>query len=296
MVSRHTLAVWTEKESGDWEACVAASYLMGLVYGGVTAFPLGVYTQAEREALELIPDEPQDYATTDAQAQARYGVHLRKLSTGSIADAVTRTGVGLVCTGYGGFLIPTNASIHSLFYLPTSPTAGLVYDPLANSQSAGVPVTAAQVVTWTAGRAGPNQVREVRDSEFLPPPEEESMYLKGSNPRPMPPGARTTTTEGNYLIADPTVTPYRALMEIAAGSVIDIDWQVTATEENGVDQWYGAWVGSPVAPPQFGYLSLRICGPVELPAPPAGGDEAWRAWYAARPISPLEIWLEEAPE
>lgn len=158
-------AVWTEREGGDWEACVISSYLIGLVYGGLAVFPLGIYSQAEREALEKVADEPQDYYTTDAVAQARYGIQLRKLSTGSIPDAVTRVGVGLVLAGYGALLIPTTAPIHSVFYLPVSATAGLVFDPLAVNQSAGVSIAASQIVAWSKG-AGPNDAREVKENEF----------------------------------------------------------------------------------------------------------------------------------
>jgi len=157
--------VWSEREGGDWEACVISSYLIGLVYGGLHSFPLGIYTQAEREALEQVADEPQDYHTTDATSQARYGVQLRKLSTGGIDDAVTRVGIGLVAAGYGGLLIPTTAPIHSVFYLPTSQTAGLLFDPLAANQSAGVPIDASRIVAWSKG-AGPNDAREVKENEF----------------------------------------------------------------------------------------------------------------------------------
>src|SRR3970040_18465 len=83
--------VWTEREVGDWEACVITSGLMAIMYGGYTKFPLGAYTQAEREALEIIPDEPTNYAGLDKVFPARYGIKLRPLST-SIANAVTRVG------------------------------------------------------------------------------------------------------------------------------------------------------------------------------------------------------------
>jgi hypothetical protein len=235
----YDLGVWSEIEGGDWEACVISSYLEGLVYGGVTSFPLGVYTQAEREALELIPDEPQDYNTTDGRALARYGVQLRKLSTGSLADAVTRVGVGLVLAGYGDLFIPSGATIHSVFYLPTSPTAGLLYDPLA---------------------AGPNDAREVRDNEFGIT-EATDMQLKGTNPRPLAEGSLVTITAGGYLVADPTAMPYTNLATLNQGAPLNVDWQVTANEILGVREWYGAWVFTD--PPQFGYASLGLCGPLE---------------------------------
>jgi hypothetical protein len=156
----YDLGVWSEREGGDWEACVISSYLEGMVWGGVTNFPLGVYSQAEREALERIPDEPQDYDTTDVVALARYGVKLRRLSVGTVAAAVSRPGVGVVLAGWGGLLIPTTAPIHSVFWVD-----GLVYDPLAPNQSAGQPCSAARITGWAKG-AGPNDAREVRFNEF----------------------------------------------------------------------------------------------------------------------------------
>jgi len=161
----YNLGVWSERELGDWEACVISSYLEGLVYGGVTNFPKGVYTQAERETLEKVPDEPQDYATTDLVAQARYGVHLRKVSVATLAAALARVGVGLVLAGYGSLNIPTSAPIHSVFYVPTSSVSGLVFDPLAPNQSAGVATPATKVLAWAKG-PGANDAREVMKDEF----------------------------------------------------------------------------------------------------------------------------------
>lgn len=177
------LGVWSEREGGDWEACVISSYLEALVYGGVISFPLGVYTQAEREALEAVPDEPQDYATTDNASRARYGVKLRPLSVGTVYGAVTRPGVGVLLAGKGGLNIPTTAPFHSVFWVGVGPpggaTSGLVYDPLAPNQSAGVSTTVAKIVAWAKG-AGTNDAREVRKDEFLPAP----------TPPPEPPVSR----------------------------------------------------------------------------------------------------------
>lgn len=292
--------VWSERESGDWEACVPASYLIGLVYGGVRNFPLGIYSQAEREALELVPDEPQDYATTDARALARYGVQLRKLSTGSIADAVTRVGIGLVCTGYGGLLIATEASIHSLFYLPTSSTAGLVFDPLAPNQSAGVAISAAQVVAWTAGRAGPNQVREVREDEFG----DAAMSESTATVTLYPEGPRTWYVKASGVLVGYHLDGSTKSVELAAGSNALADGTATITQDpliapngsgfvrviNGALEGYFV-LGSKVDVPE----------PPELP-PGADCDAAvaderakWTNWLAERPNLGLEAWLDDAP-
>lgn len=290
-----SVKVWSEKESGDWEACVAASYLMGLVYGGVTAYPLGIYTQAEREALELVPDEPQDYATTDGQAQARYGVHLRKLSTGSIESAVARPGIGLVLTGYGGLLIPTEASIHSLFYLPTSPTAGLLYDPLATNQSAGVSIAASRVATWAAGRAGPNDAREVRADEFQGEAVSESI----AEIVLFPEGPRTWYAKASGAMVGYHLDGTTKSVQLAAGSNALADGVATITQ-NPQKAPNGSGFHRVINGALEGYFILG--SKIDVPAPeppeppPGGGDEAWREWYAARPITELELWLKDAPE
>lgn len=292
-----SVLVWSEKESGDWEACVAASYLIGLVYGGLRAFPLGIYTQAEREALELVPDEPQDYATTDAQSLARYGVALRKLSTGSIADAVTRVGVGLVCTGYGGLLIATGASIHSLFYLPTSATAGLVYDPLANNQSAGVPISAAQIVTWTAGRAGPNQVREVGSDEFVG---DTDVGTTIAVHHAFPEGSRTWYVKSSGNLVGYALDGSTKTAQLSAGSNAQTDATADISQEP-IKAPNGSGFVHVTNGVLAGYYVLGSMVDVPAPEPPepppaSGSDAEWRAWYEARPKSAMETWLEAAPE
>ena len=228
----YNLGVWSEREGGDWEACVISSYLEGLVYGGVTNFPLGVYTQEEREKLERIPDEPQDYNTTDVVAQARYGVHLRKLSTDTLQNAVTRVGIGLVLAGYGSLNIATNAPIHSIFYLPMNTGAGLVFDPLAANQSAGVLTLAAKVLKWAKG-AGPNDAREVRKGEFntvtLTTVKAED-WLPTQNPTGASNGVlRETPDKAAAIVARiPIGTPVRSIAEIATTAPAgDNNWRLT---------------------------------------------------------------------
>ena len=165
--------VWTEREAGDWEACVVTAYGMGLIHGGVK-MP-APYTQAERERLEKVKDEPQDLNTTDIMSDAVYRVRLRKLSTGAIADAVRRVNVGLVLTGFGSpgtQWTPGFTGAHEVFYVPTSPNSGYLGDPLAPDRRAFELVASSTIVGWAVG-AGPNQAREVKVDEFapvIPPP------------------------------------------------------------------------------------------------------------------------------
>jgi len=47
------VVVWSEREPlVGWHDCWVSGALMTLVYGGFSRFPLGLYADAEREALE----------------------------------------------------------------------------------------------------------------------------------------------------------------------------------------------------------------------------------------------------
>jgi hypothetical protein len=253
--------VWTERESGDWEACVITAYLMGLLYGGA---PIpDPYTQAEREALEVAADEPQDFDTTDTRAQARYGVQLRKLSTDTIAYAVTRIGVGLVMAGYGGLLIPTGAPIHAVFYVPATAIAGWLFDPLAPDRSAPVSIAASRMVAWSKG-AGPNDVREVREDEFVP---DADVQVR---PYPTP---RTWLTKGGVLVGrrlDPA--PLVASQTFVAGSPAhsSAEYTITPTPAGWPPGPYQLVIDGGLA----GYLvansEVTLPDPV-WPAPPSPG-------------------------
>lgn len=292
--------VWSEVEAGDWEACVAASYLTGMVYAGWTAFPLGIYTQAEREAIEAVADSPQDYATTDAEALARYGVKLRPLSTGSLESAVSRVGVGLVLAGYGGLLIATNAPIHSVFYLPTSSTAGLLYDPLAANKSAGVSLPASRILGWAKG-PGANDAREVREDELGEEPMSESTAVLTLYPD----GVREWTAKGGNLTGY-ALNGATKVVNVNAGSMAHADGTATITQSpkiapNGsgfIHVTDGALAGL--------YLvrdSVNGPFPNEEPVPPtdcaaevAAERARWTAWLSERPDLGLEAWLTAAPE
>lgn len=276
--------VWSEQEAGDWEACVAASYLTGMVYGGHGAYPLGIYTQAEREALEAVPDEPQDYNTTDAKALSRYGVKLRTLSTGTLESAVARVGVGLVLAGYGAVNIPTSAPIHSVFYLPTTATAGLVYDPLAPNRSAGVSTPAAKILGWAKG-PGPNDAREVRENELGDEMSESTATLTL-----YPDGVRTWRAKGGDLIGY-ALNGATKTVDLGAGSSAHADGTATITQ-NPQRAPNGSGFIHVTDGALAGYYLLRgsVDGLEPNPTPPADCAQEVAAERAK-----WEEWLAEAP-
>ena len=163
------LEVWTEREGdiagtpqdeGDFEACVATSYAMGLLYGGVI-MP-APYTQAERERLEVVANEPQDLAASDGRALEVHGHRLRGPSvTSSKLAFLARPGLGFCLTGVGS---PVGAQAgtftHEVFAVAQSTTNALVYDPLLPANSGPKAVSLPALAAWMKG-VGPNQVREV---------------------------------------------------------------------------------------------------------------------------------------
>jgi hypothetical protein len=157
--------VWSEREVGDFEACVATSYAMGLLYGGVDmAQP---YTQAERERLEVTFNEPQNLPTTDTKAQAVYGAKLRPPAAGISKTAfLARPGVGYCLTGTGSPLgLQPGTFIHEVFGVALTREKVMVYDPLARPGSPPAPMTVTALAAWMKGVAD-HQVREIRKDEL----------------------------------------------------------------------------------------------------------------------------------
>lgn len=81
--------VWSERRSiPPWDQCTEGAYLMALVYGGWRAFPEGMYTDEERNALDAAtpPDPPAGGSTfplLDTGAARRYGVTLHRIPDGA---------------------------------------------------------------------------------------------------------------------------------------------------------------------------------------------------------------------
>jgi len=254
-------------EHGNYDACVTISALTGLVYGGFTAFPLGIYSIAEGEALEAtgVP-RVGDYGTLIPAVQARYGKTIRALSTGSIADAVTRPGIGLVLAGFG--CIPGTAwqqagfaQYHSVFVVPKPLGTVLLFDPMTPNQSPGQLIDAAIIVAWAKG-AGVNDAREIRESEYAPPSKVDVVTY---------PSPRTWYTKAGILVGrrlDPP--PLTATGTFGAGSpaLASAEYTITPTPS-----------GWPAGPYQLvqngamaGYLlanSQITLDPVPLPPAPA---------------------------
>lgn len=162
-------------EWGNTDACVAISALTGLVYGGFTAFPLGIYTIAEGLALEAtVYPRVGDYSTLIPAVRARYGLTIRALSTGTLSDAVTRAGIGLILAGWGSipgtnWYDPNFQQFHSVFVIPKPPGKVLLFDPMTANMTQGQLINASVILNWAKG-ASVNDAREIREYEFGTPP------------------------------------------------------------------------------------------------------------------------------
>ena len=98
--------------------CTQCAALMCLIYAGFTAFPLGIYTVAERNALDASDDRPDNTGATldgslasagwlDKQVSARYDVHMHMLpddSAATLRAALLKPGYAFLLQGSMGNL------------------------------------------------------------------------------------------------------------------------------------------------------------------------------------------------
>ena len=167
--------VWSERgelHATGWKDCVYSSGLMALIYGGFTDFPLGIYTDQEREALERSDDQPDETWSTDdilaVAVKRRYGLTLRPLDI-ELDPALDRVGTALVLIGVNGRLAaghtlrrwdPDFIGGHAVTVIPKGAGKVLWLDPEAPMGYAGDITDTATVLRWASGRASARVVRE----------------------------------------------------------------------------------------------------------------------------------------
>jgi hypothetical protein len=176
--------VWSEREPGAWTECSEAAYLMALLAGGFDRFPLGAYTDAERDALDAAIGFDREgggnmLTDVDAGSLARYGVRLRPLADGTRAGlrwALEQPDRALVVTGTfrglpAGHVLrrwqPGFIGGHAWTVLPDGAGAVLWLDPLAPDDHPGDKATVDDVMAcaWTPGA---EFGREAVAGEFAP--------------------------------------------------------------------------------------------------------------------------------
>jgi hypothetical protein len=295
--------VWTEREYGDWEACVACSYEMALLYAGVQmAAP---YTQAEREKIEAHADEPQNLATTDYQANRVYGAQLRGPSTSDPVAFVNRPGVGFCITGVGSPLgYQPGTFTHEVFGIGQSGGQVAIYDPLAPEGYGPSMMSVSAVADWIL-YLGPGDAREITAGE-----------LGGEmNPITQIPIA----TGRGFGPASIYGNEQRSvkLFDLAQGAEMDpvgvYSWPATPTDSAGKVSLAAIRVdliGAGGEDLRVGYLGIDRLELHEAPTPepPTEGDYAegfadgqaqqqavWTGWLEARPVGEVEQWADQAP-
>jgi hypothetical protein len=295
--------VWSEREDGDWEACVATAYAMALLYGGVI-MP-APYTQAERERLEVRADEPQDLNATDARALEVYGAKLRPASvTSSLSAFLGRPGMGFTATGTGSPIYdPAGTYTHEVMMVGKTATTLTVYDPLAPPGAAPVDRSVSQMAVWATHGLGPNDVREIRQGELAGEEMNPNTQIPIATGRAFGPASVYANEDRSLKLfdmdsgedMDPVgVYAWPANETDSAGKVSLAPIRVDLIGAGGEDLRVG-YIG-------IDRLTLHEPEPPE-PAPPAedyqagyeAASQAWADWLSQRPTSPAEDWLEQAP-
>jgi hypothetical protein len=174
---------WSERvepnSSTGLKDCTYAAGLTGMVYAGFGPFPLGIYTVAEREALERSDDQPDETGASLGDLVTALSRRYKKTKkvNGAVALASLLDGrVGLVVQGYlknfpAGHTLrrwqPGFTGGHAIFVYHGTDLKYHWYDPLAPMKFAGDIVSKADVLTFARGLGGSVTFKP---DEYLPAP------------------------------------------------------------------------------------------------------------------------------
>jgi hypothetical protein len=163
--------VWSERndpnsKGGAWRDCEYSAGLMALIFGGHVAFPKGIYSIAEREALERSDSQPDETGASHEDLRLavknRYGHSLAIHGAADLAALLRTPNLALVVQGINGNLSPGDglrrwdrafAGNHAVCVLTMWNAAGqaLWLDPEAPWRYKGQLVTQAKIKTWAKG-------------------------------------------------------------------------------------------------------------------------------------------------
>jgi hypothetical protein len=177
------MLVWSERPEPNatgLKDCTYSAGLQGLVFGGFTKFPLGVYTVAEREALERSDDQPNETgASLDdliVAVKRRYGITWSKSRVALMLELHARSDLAFIIQGSPGNLAaghtlrrydPPFTGGHCVTITPTGDGTHVKwYDPLAPMKSGGDVTTWATVTKWIGTYAS---IIAVRSNVYAPP-------------------------------------------------------------------------------------------------------------------------------
>jgi hypothetical protein len=176
--------VWSERQEAPGVVglhdCTYSANLMVLVFAGKRSYPLGLYSAAEREALERSDERPDEtgatHRDTDLAIRRRYGVTMRMLadqSAGGLRAALSTPGRAYAVAGMYGRLPsilrrhdPGFTGAHDVCVIPLGNGRVQLLDPLAPFGYAGEPVA---VDTILAYAFIPNDARWLAAGELEDP-------------------------------------------------------------------------------------------------------------------------------
>ena len=186
-----TTLVWSERNDpnapkGAWRDCTYSSGLMGMVFSGFTKFPLGLYSVAEREALERSDNQPDETgASLDDLCLAmknRYGKVKVKSAIDLLSQHHKRSDLGFVIQGLNGNLSaghplrrwdPGFTGAHAIFIVPTGDGVHVRwFDPEATNKYQGDTTDWPTVMKWIGnnGYFITFRVDEYASPVIAPPP------------------------------------------------------------------------------------------------------------------------------
>jgi hypothetical protein len=197
-----------------------------MVYAGWTKFPLGIYTVAEREALERSDDQPNETGASlpdlKTALKRRYGKD-RVVNGASVLPKLLDGRCGLVVQGYlknfpAGHRLrrwqPGFTGGHSIFVYHGSDLKYHWYDPLAPMKHDGDIVAKSDVLTFAKGLGG--------SIKFTP----DEFKVVPVVPKP----ETFTRTEAEYAAKVALITSLQSQLLIANTAVTNLTTQVRLLE------------------------------------------------------------------
>ena len=162
-----TVLVWSERNEPNapgFRDCTYASGLMGLLWAGFTAFPKGLYSVEEREALERSDDQPDETGSSiddlRVAIKRRYGVERATRPVGTLSADLDHELVGMALQGKlsnlpAGHRLrkwqPSFTGGHCVFLYRSLTGIYHWFDPLAPNKSDGDTCTKAEVLQYAIG-------------------------------------------------------------------------------------------------------------------------------------------------
>lgn len=265
--------VWSERDDvvPGWHDCTQSSALMALVYAGHTDFPLGIYTAAEREALEDADDRPDETGALltdiDLAVQRRYHRTFHTLpddSAATFASFLSKRGYAFVVQGTyknlpDGHTLrrwqPGYEGGHAVCVLTLGNNEILWLDPMATNKYAGDRTDAATVLQFAWD--GAQYSRYLEENEFE---EALNVDIKGKWLGRINNRATRTAVVANIRSRPRNDAPILMTVTVDTRFIPDVKVEGDKVGDAAdAEVWYGGWIkdGDPVQW-VFGYAHSSV--------------------------------------